>query len=74
MSLSESLFQRIADFLDDYPPFQYLGKEDLLQIARLVKIKFHERDETIFEENTPRRNLFYVIHNGSVRVFNRKGK
>ncbi len=70
MSLANSLFQRIADFLVRYPPFQYLSESDLIMIARKTKIKFHEKGEYIFSEGDPRGRVFFVVHSGRVRVFN----
>ncbi len=75
MKLSNSLFERIADFLKEYPPFLYMETRDLETIARKVRIKFHEKDEIVFEEGNRRRPLFYVVNKGSVRVTSqRRGK
>ena len=75
MKLSNSLFERIAEFLKEHPPFLYMETGDLETIARYVRIKFHEKDEIVFEEGSPRKKFFYVVNKGSVRVTNnRKAK
>jgi len=75
MKLANSLFERIADFLAEYPPFNYIEARDLESIARTVRIKFHEKDEIIFEEGTPRKKHFFVLNKGSVKVTSsRRGK
>ena len=75
MKLANSLFERIADFLKEYPPFLYMEFKDLETIARTVRIKFHEKDEIVFEEGTLRKKFFFVINKGSVRVTSsRRGK
>lgn len=75
MKLSNSLFERIAEFLKEHPPFLYMETRDLETIARHVRIKFHEKDEIVFEEGTKRKKFFFVVNKGSVRVTNnRKAK
>ena len=77
MKLANSLFERIADFLKEHPPFQYMEAADLEALARTVRIKFHEKDEIVFEEGSPRKKFFFVVNKGSVRVTssrNRKRK
>lgn len=68
MSLANSLFERIADFLSEYPPFQYITKADLTGLAKATRIKFHESGEIIYEEGQSRKKFFFVVNKGSVRV------
>ena len=68
MNLASSLFERIADFLEEHPPFQYVNKTDLLDLAKASRIEFHEAEEIIFEEGKPRKKFFYIVNKGSVRV------
>ncbi|HSH09796.1 MAG TPA: DUF294 nucleotidyltransferase-like domain-containing protein [Oceanipulchritudo sp.] len=59
---------RIADFLKDYPPFQFLEIEALRGMASKGKVKFHEGGEIVFSQGQPRDQWLYVIQQGNVRV------
>jgi CBS domain-containing protein len=59
---------RIADFLKEYPPFQFLPVEQLRGLANRSKVKFHEDGEIIFSQGQPRDQWLYVIQTGNVRV------
>lgn len=63
-----SISVRIADFLKDYPPFQYLDQEALRELAGKSKVTFHEDGEIVFAQGQPRNRWLYVIQKGSVRV------
>ena len=70
MNLANSLFERIADFLEEHPPFQYVNKSDLMDLAKASRIEFHEADEILFSEGQKRKKHFYIVNKGSVRVTN----
>jgi CBS domain-containing protein len=59
---------RIADFLKEYPPFQFIPVEQLRELANRSKVKFHEDGEIVFSQGQPRDQWLYVIQKGSVRV------
>ena len=59
---------RIADFLKEYPPFEFIGVNDLRELASLSKVKFHEDGEIVFSQGQPRDTWLYVIQKGSVRI------
>lgn len=59
---------RIADFLKDYPPFQYIDQEALRDLAGKSKVTFHEDGEIVFSQGQPRNRWIYVIQKGSVRI------
>ena len=42
---SSSSYYRVADFLKEFPPFSFVGDEDLLRLAGTGRVKFHEADE-----------------------------
>lgn len=63
-----SISVRIADFLKDYPPFQFLEIGQLRELASKSKVKFHEDGEIVFSQGQPRDQWLYVIQKGSVRV------
>jgi len=59
---------RIADFLKEYPPFQFLEVAVLRELAARSKVKFHEDGEIVFSQGQPRTQWLYVIQQGSVRI------
>lgn len=59
---------RIADFLKEYPPFEFIGVDALRELASLSKVKFHEDGEIVFSQGQPRDIWLYVIQKGSVRI------
>lgn len=63
-----SISVRIADFLKDYPPFQYLDQDSLRELAGKSKVTFHEDGEIVFAQGQPRNRWLYVIQKGSVRI------
>lgn len=63
-----SISVRIADFLKDHPPFQFLDIGQLRELAGKGKVKFHEDGEFVFSQGQPRDKWLYVIQKGSVRV------
>jgi len=65
---TSSIALRVADFLKAYPPFEYMSEEDLLALAGQGRVKFHEQDEYVFEQNTPRGPWVYVVASGTVKV------
>ena len=66
---TSSISLRVADFLKQYPPFEYLNEEELLQLAEGGRVKFHEADEIIFSAGDERGRFVRVIQRGMVNVF-----
>lgn len=69
-----SIAYRIADFLRKSPPFQFVSEEDLLGLAAGARVRFHERDEYIFEEGQTRGNYIFFINKGSIRLTQKTGE
>jgi len=68
-----SIAQRMADFLQRYPPFEFLSEEELVELASAGRVKFHENEEIIFTEGQPRTQFVYVINQGRVRIVEEAG-
>ena len=60
---------RVADFLKEHPPFQFLDEADLLALAAHGRVKFHESDEYICWQASPHTPFIYVIQQGSVLLW-----
>lgn len=70
---TSSINYRVADFLRQHPPFQFVEEERLLQLAENGRVKFHQSDEEIFQMGTTRRPFVYVIQQGSVELLDHNG-
>lgn len=59
---------RVADFLSRHAPFQFVEQADLLALAGSGRVRFHERDEFIFQQGEPRQPQVSVIQQGTVEL------
>jgi CBS domain-containing protein len=64
----QSIATRIADFLKDHPPFTFLQREDIVELAAGGRVKFHEDGEFVFIQGQPRDRFIYVVQQGRLRV------
>ncbi|MFM1878918.1 MAG: hypothetical protein RLZZ241_1784 [Bacteroidota bacterium] len=60
--------ERVADFLQKYPPFNELTPKDLNTLSLEVEIFYKESGEYIFKEGDQLHDFFYVVHKGSVNL------
>lgn len=58
----------MADFLSRHAPFQFVEQADLLALAASGRVRFHERDEILFEQDEPRKEFVSVIQQGTVEL------
>ena len=59
---------RVADFLRSHAPFDALAADDLLALAGSGRVKFHESEESIFEEGDMIGPMVWVIQQGRVEL------
>ena len=64
--MKNTIAQRIADFLKDYPPFDRLTPTQNLYIAQNVSVKYLDKNAFIFDAKTPLHPHFFVINKGAV--------
>ncbi|MCW2119794.1 DUF294 nucleotidyltransferase-like domain-containing protein [Flavobacterium sp. 7A] len=67
--MKNTIAERIYDFLKDYPPFNLISKTTLLEVARNVEIQYFEKDTIIFNQDDAPHEHFYIINQGSVRLY-----
>lgn len=60
---------RVADFLKQHPPFQFMDEADLVALAARGRVKFHEPDEYICWQSSPHSSYIFVIQQGSVSLW-----
>ncbi len=60
---------RVADFLKQHPPFQFMDEAELVALAARGRVKFHESDEYICWQSSAHTPFVYVIQQGSVSLW-----
>ncbi|MFT5238399.1 MAG: CBS domain-containing protein [Flavobacteriaceae bacterium] len=66
--MKNTIANRVADFLKRFPPFDLLTKDQILKIAKQVKIKYVEKSEIIYAQNDVLHDHFYLINKGAVSL------
>ena len=64
---------RIADFLKQYPPFQFMEESDLLALVARGRVRFHEADEYMFWQGSSHGTYVSVIQQGTVSFWEDQG-
>jgi len=68
-----TILQRVSDFLERFPPFSYLEPDAIARLAGTGRVRFHERGETLFEQDEERDRWLRIIEKGSVRLAINRG-
>lgn len=58
--------ERVADFLQKFPPFNELTARDLETLSLEVEIIYKEKGAFVFKEGDDLHLFFYVVHKGAV--------
>lgn len=66
--MKNTISQRVADFLKNFPPFSFLKQKDLEIISEQITIIYKEKDSIIFAVNEETHDSFYVVHKGAVSL------
>ncbi len=72
--MSNVIVNRVAEFLYRFPPFSFLEKEDLLQVAQRIEIQYLEKGETLFTQGEPAQPSFFVLKEGTVHLVQKTQK
>ncbi len=60
--------ERVADFLQHYPPFNEMHAKDLLALSEEISIMYFEKGKVVFTEGEKPHPHFYVVHKGAVEL------
>lgn len=71
--MSNVIVNRVAEFLNRFPPFSFLDKEDLIQVAGQVEIQYLEKGEILFRQGEPARPNFFVLKEGTIHLVQKTG-
>lgn len=66
--MSSAISQRVADFLKEYEPFNFLSNDDLIKIAQSIRVINLEKHKTLFQINDVLHDSFYVVVSGAVHL------
>ncbi|RXJ51414.1 DUF294 nucleotidyltransferase-like domain-containing protein [Gelidibacter gilvus] len=66
--MKNTIAERIADFIKNFPPFDQFSKKDLYCIAKEVTITYLEKDENVYVVGEPLHDRFYMIHKGAIAL------
>lgn len=70
--MSNSIAQRVFDFLVKYPPFSFFDPDPLMQLSKAVNIKYYEAGEIIFEQESELQSQIFVVKDGAVALFRKQ--
>lgn len=71
---ANTISTRIAEFLSKFPPFDLATANELESLAAQVSIQYREAGENIFSEGQKPNAVFYVVRQGSVKIFQENGQ
>lgn len=63
-----TIAERIADFLKEYPPFNILTFNELSEIASSIRVIPLEKHQTLFQINDSLHECFYVVASGTINL------
>jgi len=66
--MKNTISQRVADFLKNFPPFSFLKQRDLEIISEQITIIYKEKDSVVFTVNEDTHDSFYVVNKGAVAL------
>ncbi|MFO7721178.1 MAG: DUF294 nucleotidyltransferase-like domain-containing protein [Gillisia sp.] len=64
--MKNSIAERVADFLKNFPPFKSLSYSDLLVLSNQVQVVYLEKNELLFQVGDAAHLNFYVVKDGAV--------
>lgn len=66
--MNNLISERVADFLQHYPPFNEMHAKDLLALSEEVSIVYFEKGKIVFKEGEKAHPHFYVVHKGAIEL------
>lgn len=66
--MSNAISERVANFLKEYEPFNYLSFDDLIKIANTIRVINLEKHKSLFQINDKLHDAFYVVASGVIHL------
>tara|TARA_R110002051_G_scaffold120997_4_gene194205 strand:- start:21158 stop:23068 length:1911 start_codon:yes stop_codon:yes gene_type:complete len=70
--MQNTIAQRIYDFVKQYPPFNFMRKDDLLDICTRASVHYLEKDQVVFSRDENYKNIFFITQQGAIRLMRLK--
>ncbi|WP_271783499.1 DUF294 nucleotidyltransferase-like domain-containing protein [Aquimarina algiphila] len=67
--MKNTIAERIQDFLKQFPPFNYLKKEELLSISAHIRVLYVEKGQYIFQQDNRCHDEFYIVREGAIGLY-----
>lgn len=64
--MKNSIAERIADFLKNYPPFTSLIYSELVDISKQILVLHMEKNQVLFKVGDQTHGFFYVVKEGAI--------
>lgn len=68
--MNNTIAHRVYDFLKEHPPFSFINKEDLIEIAGQIHVIYFEPGDIILQQGEKPPNFFYLVREGAVQLYN----
>ncbi|MGB5927791.1 MAG: DUF294 nucleotidyltransferase-like domain-containing protein [Cyclobacteriaceae bacterium] len=65
---SNTIRERVYDFLREFPPFSLMARESLLDLSAHVSISYYEKGEFIFRQGDDPHSHFFIVRQGSAEL------
>lgn len=66
--MKNTIAQRIADFLKDYPPFDSLTSQECYNLACEVEVVYLAKGKVLFKQGDEAHQHFYIVNQGVVNL------
>jgi len=66
--MSNLITDRVAFFLKDFPPFSFLGKEELDQLSVSITVQYFKKNQVIFSQGDENKGFCFVLRQGHVKL------
>ncbi|HMQ47589.1 MAG TPA: DUF294 nucleotidyltransferase-like domain-containing protein [Saprospiraceae bacterium] len=67
--MENTIPRRIYDFLKEYPPFNLLGKELLMNVSENIVVQYLKPGEYLFRQGDQPGKFIYIVREGAVQLF-----
>ncbi|MGB5818869.1 MAG: DUF294 nucleotidyltransferase-like domain-containing protein [Saonia sp.] len=66
--MKNTISERVADFLKNYPPFNEIKRSDLEKLSQEISIVYKEKSGIVFSKDETPHSHFYVVHKGAISL------
>ncbi len=71
--MKNTIAERIQDFLKQFPPFNILTKEELMQISGQIRVLYLEKGAHVFKQDEKCHDEFYIVREGAIGLYRNIG-